>query len=82
MATEDEELIQKIETGDSIKVKQVLDEALIEVFKEDLKYGINYTSDNIKLTLMFISCIFALIAQFNPYTFPENRWLIAGCCVG
>jgi hypothetical protein len=30
MAEEGEELVQKIETGDSIKIKQVLDEAVIE----------------------------------------------------
>mmetsp|Transcript_5545 Transcript_5545/g.8442 ORF Transcript_5545/g.8442 Transcript_5545/m.8442 type:complete len:187 (+) Transcript_5545:67-627(+) len=73
------DMIQKIETGDSIKVKQVLDESTVEALKEN-GYDINYTSDNIKLGLMFVSCLFAMIAQFYPLPFPESRPLLGVCC--
>ncbi len=36
--------------------------------------------ENIKLILMFISCIAALVAQFYPIPFPQNRWLLFICC--
>ena len=29
---------------------------------------------------MFISCLFALLAQFYPEPFPESRPLLALCC--
>lgn len=83
---EDEEVVyeevpqpQVIETGDSVKVKQVLDESTVTAFTE-AGYSIDYSWDNKKLFLMFISCVFALIAQFYPMPFPQSRLLLAVCC--
>ena len=72
---------RNIETGDSIKVKQVLDESLLECLQDELGYDIDYKNDNIKMLLMFIASCFALTAQFYPLPFPKNRILI-GICVG
>ena len=86
-STEEEEVVYEevpephiIETGDSIKVKQVLDDSLIEAVKK-YGYDINYHSENIKLIIMFLSCVFALIAQFYPIPFPQSRPLLGLCCV-
>ena len=77
----DPEDVQCIETGDSIKVKQVLDESIVQTLKW-LKYVPEYSWENVKLLLMFISCIFAVIAQFAPIPFPDSRPLLGICCVG
>lgn len=68
-----------IETGDSIKVKQVLDDACVEAVKT-YGYEANYTSENLKLFLMFLSCVFAMLAQFYPIPFPKSRPLLGVCC--
>ena len=68
-----------IETGDSIKVKQVLDDATLEAVKE-AGIPINYGSENLKLLLMFLSCVSACIAQFYPIPFPKSRPLLGVCC--
>lgn len=68
-----------IETGDSVKVKQVLDDATMAAIV-DAGYEANYSWDNFKLFLMFISCVFAMTAQFYPLPFPDSRLLLAVCC--
>lgn len=68
-----------IETGDSVKVKQVLDDATIKAITEG-GYDANYSWENTKLFLMFISCVFAMVAQFFPLPFPASRPLLAVCC--
>ena len=68
-----------IETGDSIKVKQVLDDATVEGIKK-AGYSINYSWENFKLLIMFISCVFAMLAQFYPIPFPKSRPLLGICC--
>ena len=72
--------MQNIETGDSLKVKQVLDTSVLDYFR-DSNYSINYRSENIKILIMVIACGFALLGQFNPLPFPENRWILCLCCV-
>lgn len=72
--------IQKIETGDSVKVAQVLDDATKKAV-EAAGYQINYTLENYKLVLMFVACLFALLAQFYPMPFPDSRPLLGLCCV-
>ena len=69
-----------IETGDIMKVKQVLDDATIEAIGL-AGYEINYAWDNFKMLLMVLACGFALTAQFYPLPFPDSR-LLLGCCVG
>lgn len=68
-----------IETGDSVKVKQVLDDATIAAITEG-GYEANFSWENLKLLLMFISCVFAMVAQFFPIPFPASRPLLAVCC--
>lgn len=82
---EEVELLQ-VEVGDIIKLKQVLDEAVVETFLEssensNLDFEEDQYWDNIKLTLMALSCIFAALAQFSPIPFPDSRPLLAVCCV-
>jgi hypothetical protein len=43
-------------------------------------YDVNYRSDNMKLLLMFLACVAAMIAQFFPVPFPENRMILGICC--
>ena len=40
----------------------------------------NYSIDNIKLLIMFVSCLFAMTAQFYPMPFPQSRPLLGFCC--
>jgi hypothetical protein len=80
MSSESSSDVQIIETGDSIKVKQVLDECVNEAVKNS-GYNINYTIENIKILLMILCCIAASIAQFYPLPFPKNLTLL-GVCVG
>lgn len=68
-----------IETGDSVKVKQVLDDTTVAAISE-AGYEANYSWDNFKLFLMFLSCVFAMGAQFYPMPFPDSRLLLAVCC--
>lgn len=83
---EEEELVVEevasphiIETGDQVKVKQVLDDALMATVVD---YGLeaNYSWENLKLLLMFLSCVFAMVAQFYPLPFPTSRPLLFVCC--
>lgn len=75
-----QEAVLTIETGDSIKVKQVLDDSTIACITEKCGYEANYTSDNWKLGLMFTACCFALTAQFYPVPFPKSIPLLGVCC--
>lgn len=68
-----------IETGDSVKVKQVLDDSTMAAITE-AGYEANYNWENFKLFLMFLSCVFAMLAQFYPMPFPDSRLLLAVCC--
>lgn len=74
---EDELELLQVETGDMVKLKQVLDEgvagALLEHLPED------YGWDNLKLGLMFVACAFAMVAQFAPVPFPESRPILGVC---
>ena len=51
-------------------------------YEGQFRYEQNYFWDNIKLLLMFFSCVFAMIAQFYPIPFPASRPLLGVCCVG
>lgn len=64
VANDDEEEMDllQVELGDMVKMKQVLDEAVIAAVTETLPEDTSW--DNWKLALMLASCIFAMIAQF------------------
>jgi signal peptidase complex subunit 2 len=70
------ELLQ-VDVGDMVKLKQVLDEsvaeAILEYFPEDTAW------DNRKLWIMFLACVFAMVAQFAPIPFPESRPVLGVC---
>ncbi|CAM9233949.1 unnamed protein product [Phaeothamnion confervicola] len=70
----------KVETGDNLKVKQAMDEAVIRAAL-DCGYEEDHFWSNFKLILMAAGCAFALCAQFYPMPFPQSRPLLAGCCV-
>lgn len=78
--TEDTTTSHKIETGDSIKVKQVLDDATVEAVTNVCGITPDYAQENFKLFLMFLSCLFAMTAQFYPIPFPKSRPLLGVCC--
>ena len=58
----------------------MLDDATIEHVVESCGYDANFAAENIKLALMFLSCVFAMVAQFYPKPFPENRPILGVCC--
>ena len=71
--------MEKIDIGDHIKIKQCLDEAacssvLDSGHPEDSKL------DNLKISLMLLACCFAMIAQFGPIKFPEEKNWLGLCC--
>ena len=71
----------KVAIGDTNNMKRMLDETIVmavhshTTLVEDLSYG------NLKLAIMFVSCVFACIAQFYPLQFPDSRLLLAVCVV-
>ena len=64
--------VQHVDTGDSLKVKQILDETCVKAVLEK-GFAEDHTIDNIKITLMIIACLFAMTAQFYPMPFPQSR---------
>ena len=70
------ELLQ-VETGDQVKTKQVLDEAVITAVLEQVPE--DYGWDNLKLLLMAAACLFACMAQFAPVPFPDSRPILGVC---
>mmetsp|Transcript_14419 Transcript_14419/g.19753 ORF Transcript_14419/g.19753 Transcript_14419/m.19753 type:complete len:202 (-) Transcript_14419:77-682(-) len=68
-----------IETGDSLKVKQVLDDAVMSTVA-DAGYEMNFKIENLKLLLMLLACLSALCAQFYPMPFPSSIPLLMVCC--
>ena len=71
--------LHQVDTGDIIKVKQVLDESVIASLIDACKLEENHYWSNIKLILMAAACVFASIAQFAPIPFPESRMLLGVC---
>ncbi|CAM9726094.1 unnamed protein product [Ascophyllum nodosum] len=80
MAEEELMVPQKVETGDSVKMKQVMDDAVIKAVLE-MGYDEDHTLNNAKLAIMALACIFAVTAQFWPQPFPDSRPLLAACCL-
>lgn len=78
---EDEQQPHIIETGDSVKVKQVLDDSTLQSIA-NMGYEPNFSWANFEMMLMLLSCVFAMVAQFFPIPFPDSRPLLALCCAG
>jgi len=92
---EDEEMVYlQVDTGDIIKLKQILDETVASAFLEDyvlegsgnnmgrstICLSEDHTWNNIKLAVMTVACAFAMVAQFAPLPFPESRPVLGACC--
>jgi signal peptidase complex subunit 2 len=70
------ELLQ-VDLGDMVKLKQVLDESVVMAMLQHVPE--DYAWDNVKLSLMFVACVCALIAQFAPLPFPDCRPILGLC---
>lgn len=92
---EEEEMVYlQVDTGDIIKLKQILDETVASTFiEESVLEGLDsdsrgkniglredHTWNNVKLSIMTVACAFAMVAQFAPLPFPESRIVLGGCC--
>ncbi|GFH54379.1 signal peptidase complex subunit 2 [Chaetoceros tenuissimus] len=89
---EEEVVLLQVDTGDIIKLKQILDETVANTFlcentlegHDPRAKNIGLTEDhklnNIKLLLMITACLFACGAQFSPVPFPESRPILGFCC--
>lgn len=71
--------LHQVDTGDIIKVKQVLDETVVSALANTSQLKENHHVGNVKLILMALACGFAAVAQFAPIPFPENRLLLGVC---
>ena len=92
VSEEEEVVLLQVDTGDIIKLKQILDETVANTFLEEntleghdpraRNVGLkeDHKLNNIKLILMTVACIFAMIAQFSPLPFPESRPVLGLCC--
>jgi len=91
---EEEMVYLQVDTGDIIKLKQILDETVAGAFLEEnglkaedsggrsknIGLSEDQTWNNIKLVIMTVACAFAMVAQFAPLPFPESRPVLGGCC--
>ena len=70
-----------VELGDTIQVRQALDELLSEALSND-SVGLyeDVGLENFKMGTMIVACIFAMTAQFAPIEFPDSRILLGVCC--
>jgi hypothetical protein len=74
--------LTKIDTGDQTAVKNLLDDNVTEFFKNQEKYTINYSYDNMKMLLMVVAIIVSAGTHFNGTSFPENCHIILACAGG
>merc|ERR1719469_1791877 len=92
---EEEEMVYlQVDTGDIIKLKQILDETVASTFLEEnvlegsadgirgnsIGLSEDHIWNNIKLAIMTVACAFAMVAQFAPLPFPESRPVLGACC--
>ncbi|CEG49331.1 signal peptidase complex subunit 2 [Plasmopara halstedii] len=81
----DEEMVLNdlhIETGDQNAVKNLLDDTIVEFFKENKKYQLHYGWDNAKMILMAVAIIIAAISHFYKPSFISENVLIYICVSG
>jgi hypothetical protein len=69
-----------INTGNTVDVRRLLDEKIFDVIEES-GYKENTFWGNVKLVIMALACGIAVFAQFNPWEFPDNRWVLGLCCL-
>ncbi|ETW09019.1 hypothetical protein H310_01489 [Aphanomyces invadans] len=78
---EEEKEYTKIDTGDSTAVKYLLDDKVVEFFREEQKNSvtINYKVDNLKLLLMAFAITVSAGTHFSGVPFPESRYIVIAC---
>ena len=64
---------------DALSYKQLLDEALTGVLEEGARLEEDSSYSNAKLAVMAVASLSALVAQFYPLPFPQNRALLGAC---
>ena len=69
-----------VNTGNTVDVRRLLDEKVFDVIEES-GYKENTFWGNVKLVIMALACGIAVFAQFNPWEFPDNRWVLGLCCL-
>ncbi|GAX19742.1 hypothetical protein FisN_37Lh006 [Fistulifera solaris] len=74
---EDELELLQVDLGDMVKMKQVLDEAVVLAVNQHVEE--EHSWDNWKLLIMFAACVAACVAQFVPIPFPESRPILGIC---
>lgn len=65
---------------DHHSIKHILDESVSEIVASK-GYGEDVRMSNIRLFMGTIIIIIALVAQFYPKKFPENRTFLIGCII-
>jgi len=72
----------KVNKYDNMALKQTLDDAVVKQITENMGYKEDHNLGDWKILLGVIGCILALIAQFYPKPFPDNKIVLIICAVG
>uniref|UniRef100_A0AAV1TDT3 Signal peptidase complex subunit 2 n=1 Tax=Peronospora matthiolae TaxID=2874970 RepID=A0AAV1TDT3_9STRA len=81
----DEEMVLNdlhIETGDQTAVKNLLDDTVVELFKENEDYTLHYGWDNAKLLLMLLAVVLAAISHFFKHPAIPEHIITYSCVAG
>ncbi|KDO28244.1 hypothetical protein SPRG_06294 [Saprolegnia parasitica CBS 223.65] len=79
---EEEKPLTKIDTGDQAAVKNLLDDSVVEHLKDEVKYGFNYKTDNLKMLTMVVAIAFAIGTVWHETPFPDDSNIILACAGG
>eukprot|EP01112_Ceratiomyxa_fruticulosa_P014846 TRINITY_DN4301_c0_g1_i1.p1 TRINITY_DN4301_c0_g1~~TRINITY_DN4301_c0_g1_i1.p1 ORF type:complete len:189 (-),score=49.65 TRINITY_DN4301_c0_g1_i1:94-660(-) len=73
--------VKAVNLYDGVNMKILIDDAVVRYFK---KTGLeeDFTYTDIKLLLGTIACALALLAQFYPHPFPNNKVILILCAIG
>uniref|UniRef100_M4C3C2 Signal peptidase complex subunit 2 n=1 Tax=Hyaloperonospora arabidopsidis (strain Emoy2) TaxID=559515 RepID=M4C3C2_HYAAE len=81
----DEEMVLNdlhIETGDQTAVKNLLDDTIVEFFKENEDYTLHYGWDNAKLSLMLLAVVLAAMSHFFKHPAIPEHIITYSCVAG
>ncbi|TDH72231.1 uncharacterized protein CCR75_005609 [Bremia lactucae] len=71
-----------IETGDQVAVKNLLDDTIIEFFKEKKAYKLHYGWDNAKMILMGLAVVIAAASHFYKHPTVSEEVFVYSCVIG
>lgn len=74
----DDEEMAKIDTGDPLSLRNLLNDKVFDYFSQE-GYQMSYKWDNMKLICMVLACISGALSHFNGVPFPENKMIILFC---